>query len=233
MAITTKFRFDTCFDPPPDRDIPVVEDSTPAAPIYSEADVAQAHADGLATGLATGRAEASADLEAQQSAALDTIAATLAELTPSYYELLENSRIEVLTIARAIIAKTLPRIASENALALIESAIATVLPKLMDEPRAVIRISDTLLDQLQEAIAGIKHKSGYSGDIILLVEDDLGPADCTVEWADGGAEFHQDRIWQEIDEAMDRFISGSKQAVASHQDVQTDQTSQPEEEPHG
>jgi flagellar assembly protein FliH len=233
MATMTKFKFDTSFDAPEQLDDSEVEDTTPPPPTYSEADLAQAHSEGLATGLARGLAKTSTSLEAQQATALDTIAATLAELMPTYRDALENSRIEVLTIARAVIAKTLPKIAEENALALIETAIASVLPKLMDEPRAVIRISDTLLDQLQEAVDGIKRKSGYSGDIILLVEDGLGPADCTVEWADGGAEFHQNQIWQEINEAVDRFISGSKQAAASHQDVLTDQTSQPEEAQHG
>ncbi len=232
MTTVTKFRFETSFDAPAPLDESELEDSVPPPPVFSEAEMAQARADGAAEGFADGFAKASTGIEAQCGVAMEKISSLFEALAPDHRDALERSRVEVLTIARAVIAKTLPDMASENALALVETAIASVLPKLMDEPRAVIRTSDILLDRLQEIVDGLKRKSGYSGDIILLAEDGLGPADCTVEWADGGAEYHQDRIWQEINEAMDRFISGSRQAAALHHDVQND-TSQPEEKPHG
>lgn len=232
-----KFQFDTSFDlPGPDER--EQDDAVPPAPVFDENDIARARAEGAEEGHRAGLAEAAAGMEAQQAAALDAIAAALAEQAPAWRTRLETAHHEALTVARAVIAKTIPEAARENALALIESAIAVVLPKLMDEPRAVIRVSDSLLDDLQAITDRIKKQVGYSGDLILLAESDFGPADCTVEWADGGAEYHQEQIWNDIEEAMNRYFAGADETPSAEIAGETGTADpmnnpEPEETPNG
>ena len=237
MTTLTRFSFDTSFDSPTPLDESKIETSTPPPPVFSEADMARARAEGVAEGRAIGQTETMAVLEVQQAAAMEKLASSLAEIAPAYGSALDASRQEVLSIARAVITKTIPDIARENAFALVETAIISIMPKLMDEPRAVIRVGDDLMDSLQGVIDEIKRKAGYSGDIILLSEAAFGPADCTVEWADGGAEYHQDEIWRDINDAMDRYFAESaptvvQDMVQGHEN-HTEQTPQLEETPHG
>lgn len=236
MTTLAKFKFETSFDAPkPDE--ADAETAPPPPPAFCGEDVARAREEGEAAGRQAGLAEAAAGIEAQQSAALEAIAAALSEQAPLWRARLEDAHRETLTIARAVLAKTVPDIARDNAMALIETAITSVLPKLMDEPRAVIRVSGTLLDALQTQLDGIKRKVGYSGDLILLSEPDFGPADCTIEWADGGAEYHQDAIWKDIQEAMDRFFAAAVETAPAEAvpEEMTKATTQPEPEetPHG
>ena len=174
MTTLTKFSFDTSFDSPAPLEESEIEAGTPPPPVFSEADMARARAEGVAEGRALGLTETTAALEARQTAALEKLVSGLAEIAPAYGAALEESRREVLSIARAVIAKTVPEIARENAFALIETAIVSIMPKLMDEPRAVIRVGDNLMDPLQGVIDEIKRKAGYSGDIILLSRECFG-----------------------------------------------------------
>tara|TARA_R110000787_G_scaffold8843_16_gene30353 strand:- start:490 stop:1203 length:714 start_codon:yes stop_codon:yes gene_type:complete len=237
MTTLTKFSFDTSFDSPAPSEESEMETSAPPPPVFSEADMARSRAEGVAEGRALGLTETTAALEAQQAAALEKLVCGFAEIAPAHGAALEESRREVLSIARAVIAKTVPEIARENAFALVETAIVSIMPKLMDEPRAVIRVGDNLMDALQGVIDEIKRKAGYSGDIILLSEAAFGPADCTVEWADGGAEYHQDDIWRDVNDAIDRYFAESTPPIVEDAPQQpenhTEQTPQLEETPHG
>jgi len=237
MTTLTKFSFDTSFDSPTPLDESEIEATLPPPPVFTEADMARARAEGVAEGQALGLTQTTATLEAQQAAALEKLTACLAEIAPAYGTALDTARQEALSIVRAVIAKTVPEIARENAFALIETAIISIMPKLIDEPRAVIRVGDNLLDPLQDVIDEIKRKAGYSGDIILLSEAAFGPADCTVEWADGGAEYNQDEIWRDVNDAMDRYFAESAppvvQDLVQGPENHTEQTPKLEETPHG
>ena len=72
----------------------------------------------------------------------------------------------------------------------------------------VIRVADEILDPLKERIQKIATDAGFAGQVILLAEQGLTGPDCHMEWADGGAEYDTERLWQDIENAVGGYLDG-------------------------
>ena len=206
MAAVKKFGFDQVFDAPRES-APRKEkkETPPPEPTFSEADLAVAGERGFSEGREAGRAEALASIENAAAAALAQINQALAALGPVVGDTAERCRQDAIGIARAVTRKLIEPSARSSALTTVEGVIAEVLPRIIDEPRVVIRVSDELLDPLQQRLSAITANCGFPGSLILLAEGDLPRPDCRIEWADGGADYDSERLWKEIDGIIERY----------------------------
>lgn len=193
MAQVQKFLFDTSFDDSAGRNRRT--DQRP--------DQSSAFEDGRRQGLA----EAAAGTEQAVAEALGAIAQGIGELLTAREAIRETMLAEAARLALAVTRKALPELARRNALVEVEGLIGETLGCLAGEPRVVIRIPDPLLDPLRANIDPIAERSGFEGDVVLVADPTLGPSDCRVEWADGGAERHSGRLWDAIDEAANRLVN--------------------------
>ena len=203
MSTAQKYLFETCFDR--DASPPVVEDEKieiEAPPAVSEADIAAAHARGFVEGRNEGIAEMQSGIDQRQGAILEAMLTGLQALDDARARSEDRIERRMLSLAGAIVRKTVPPIARDHAQDTIEQIIRECLPKLMDEPRIVLRVHASTLEELRGKINTLATKSGFRGDIILLSDDELAEADCRVEWADGGAEKSEEKIWAAIDAAV-------------------------------
>lgn len=210
MATIRKFQFDVDFDavahaPAPKRD---VAPPPPPPPSYSEEELAAARDEAMRLGHAAGLAEAKRAVDARVAAALATLEASLAGTRPMLDAALERSRKDALTLAAAVARRLVPATLARDAVAAVESVVADLLPRVIDEPRLVIRVGDPLIEALKEPIDALAGRAGYAGRVILLGDERLTGADCRVEWADGGAEHNVERLSQEIAATVDRFLNG-------------------------
>ena len=201
-----KFMFDTTFDMNEDIDGPR------KPPTFSEADVAAVRQEAYAEGQQAGRAEVIQGLEQACELALKTIAGSLENLLSQHAALTEDITQKSLTATAAVCRKVLPIMSQRHALREIEGFIVECLGLVIEEPRVVVRVPDKLLEKMREKIDALASGHGFAGKVVLLGDDAMGPDDCAVLWADGGAEKNGARLWDEVNEAIDRRLKDSGQA---------------------
>ena len=66
----------------------------------------------------------------------------------------------------------------------------------------------TVLEASAEAL-----ERGFAGKLILIAEDNLGPSDCRVEWADGGAERLYERLFAQIEMEFAKAIAVMQKTI--------------------
>ncbi len=212
MIMSDKFLFDTSFEPE-DMGASVMPGQKPAKPKFGEEDLEKARAEGFAAGMESGRQEAMQSTEQQISQALSAITGQLTGLSQAQVQASERQTRGAVEAALTVLRKMFPRLADRHGLAEIESVVCDCLERLRTEPRIVIRIADSLLDQVEQRVSQLAVRAGFDGKIIFLSQEGLHPGDIRVEWADGGAERDSDRLWHEIDQIITRTI-GPMQPVA-------------------
>lgn len=206
MSPITKFSFDTTFDLLDATDVlPEEQEAAPLAPTYKEEDLAAARAEGYSQGHQAGIAEGNTSLESVTTQALNDIAAQLGELAPLCQSGADRCRQDAIGIAQAVARRTVEKFAQESALHVIENILCETLPRVIDEPRVVIRVHNDLLDPLKQHLSSITSQCGFPGSVILLSEPDLQVPDCRIEWADGGADYSGEEILSDIDELIDQY----------------------------
>jgi flagellar assembly protein FliH len=235
MTSTRRFLFDTEFDadvarrreerlasealmpkappPPPEPEEP----PPPPEPVFSSADLLQAHEDGYADGFANGKAAAETTASARISATLERLADQLEYIVQSAADTAARQREGVIMIGAAIARKLLPELARRQGTAEAEAMLGAVITELIDEPRMVIRVADDDLDEMSERIEAIAARRGFAGKIVLLAEPSVASGDCRIEWADGGVERDSARLWNDIDLAVARLLGGGHDGGADGQ----------------
>ena len=113
---------------------------------------------------------------------------------------------QAITVASDLVRKMMPALVERGGMAEIEAVLEDALKRLLDEPRVVFRVPDAMLDIIQPRLAEMSGKAGYSGEVVLLADNQMGLSDCLVEWADGGAERNVERLWSEVEEILIRSL---------------------------
>lgn len=208
METTQKFLFENCFDlaTPFEAEIEEEENLPPPPPTFSEEEMALARAKGFDEGRTAGIAEMQSSLDNRIADLVATMIEQLGQLDTARAAAAEAAELRLMGLAGAIAKRVVPPIVRDTAQNSVEEVIRECLPKLMDEPRVVIRIHPTLMEPLRDKIDTLAAKSGFAGDIILLPDDDFSEADCLVEWADGGAEKSTSDLWADIDQIMNAYL---------------------------
>jgi len=209
MGIATKFQFNQEFDEQPrveERD--VCAEDAPPQPTFFEADLAAAGAEGFDSGREAGKQEALNGVENALAESLAVIGQQLTAMGARHSEAWAACQRHALALSVSITRKIVPGLALDCALETIQQRITDALPRLVDEPRVVIRVPDEILDALRDRIEKIAADAGFDGHCILLSEAGLTGPDCCIEWADGGAEYDSKRLWREIDLAVERYLFG-------------------------
>jgi flagellar assembly protein FliH len=215
-----KFLFDLNFDQP-QKPIAVQFARTPLEPSFSKAELEVACAKAAAEARAAALTEAAATTEARLADATDALAAGIASVLERERTIRTETERHAAQLLRAIVAKAVPALARRDPLAEIEAVVGDCLREVFDEPRVVLRVAEPLFDAMRQRLSGLAQQSGFAGKFVLLVDDTLGPDDCRLEWADGGAERNLNRIEREIDGILARALLADPAATPS-----------PSKEPH-
>jgi flagellar assembly protein FliH len=218
MSLAEKFLFDISFDAPSGGEVRQRGPVTPAEAPITRADLKAAAAQARAEGHAAGLAEATAQREQRVAEALAIIGQQLAALFAARDEARRDSERTTVELTRTITGKLFPALVRQGALTEIESVVAQCVREAIAEPRLVLRVADTVFEAAQARMAPLATGLGFPGKLIILVDDQLGPSDCRVEWADGGAERDTARSWREIEAALERAVNalGHSDNTAQH-----------------
>ena len=173
---------------------------------FTEDDLAAAKAAGFAEGEAAGRAAMERSAERQLAQVLEQVPGQLPDLIgaqkQSDADLAEHAVGIVMTLAH----KLLPELARRRGLAEIEAVVRDCLVDMLDEPRLVIRVSDEMLDMVRARLDPMVADTGFEGAIVCMADAAMGPSDCRVDWADGGAERLSARLWDDIEQTVARYF---------------------------
>jgi len=176
--------------------------------IYSEEQVRLAREQSFAEGRADGVRETRAQQEEQMILLLEKTLTGVNALAAAEDARDIVSTVQAVKAALQVVRNVLPKLAAQTGLAEIENMILQSIDARKDEPRIAVTVPSFHLEALKTRIDKLAIERGYGGRVILLGDDALPPADCRVEWADGGAERIYERIFAQIENEFARALAG-------------------------
>ncbi len=210
MATPLKFTFDTVFD----VDDAGFGDGGRTYEAYSDKQIESVRAEARREGAEEATARERISTARRQADALEAIAARLATIAETQGAALGRVAEDAVALTLDIARKITPGLLRGAPLAEVEAMIREWLPQLMDEPRVVVRVDQSLLDGLRDHIDDLAAASGFAGRVVLLADAETGGADCRMEWADGGVERDTESVWRNIDACIDKLLPGRVEAMA-------------------
>ncbi len=170
---------------------------------------------GFDAGKEEGVREASGEIEKQVLETLAKMAENLNVIFENQKEANAAAARDAVSAALAVSRKVLPDLGERNALGEVQRMVESVLEKVIDEPRLVVRTNEQIHEQLAERIDAMRQSGNFHGDIILQACTELPVGDCRVEWGNGGAERNMESVWREIDEIIERNLGGKPESAAA------------------
>lgn len=173
---------------------------------FTVEDLDKARAEGFEEGRTAGIAEERASIEQAGTSCLKQIGDGLAQLAMDTTALKAGVEADALDTVLTIARKLVPHYAKTHALDEMEGVIRECLANVYDEPRIVVRAEESVLDHIKSRLDDMITAAGFSGKVVLFGDRTLAPGDCRVEWADGGTERDVERLWQDVDDTISRFL---------------------------
>lgn len=187
-----KFLFDTNdFDKPPVIEEPAIS--------YSEDQLMMAKTQAYAQGKNEAANEARTSQETHTHRLLEQLIAQVAQLVAAEDRREIESMAAATKLAMRVTHKLLPQFSERFSLEEIERVLLASLDVRKDEQRIAVMVPAQHLEALKGRIDRLALERGFAGKLILVADDTLGPSDCRVEWADGGAERLYERLFAQIE----------------------------------
>jgi flagellar assembly protein FliH len=207
MSVRAKFLFDADFS---NGDGTGESKSARAA---HQAAVAEAEARGYRNGLSAAEAQARTETERRSAAAFERIAQTLQVIAGSVSEVERKLTVEAVEVAVAVAGKLAPALIAREPVAEIAQLAAGCFNELRSSPHIAVRVHESIHAQAQELLKKIAAAQGFEGRLIVLGDDTIAPADCRLEWADGGVVREAAATAGLINEAVVRYIEARQRAA--------------------
>lgn len=210
MGAPTKFLFDVDFASGAERK-PTIALSEHARKL-AEAEKA-AHQRGYAEAQRDARVEA----DRRMVAALDRIGNGIAEANSKLAAVETRLECEAVEVAVAVARKLAPALIAREPFAEISALANDCFRQMLAAPHIAVRVNDALYATAREKLDDIVRARGFEGRLVVLAEPDIAPADCRIEWADGGINRDSARLDAAIGEAVARYLSARRDVVGANQ----------------
>jgi flagellar assembly protein FliH len=202
MGAPAKFLFDT--------DFAAAERGKPAMPAAElKARLADAEDRGYRNGLAAARGEA----DARAAVALERIAGAFDDLKRDVSAIEARLETEAIEVAVAVAKKLAAELITREPFAEIAALATNCFRHLVAAPHVVVRVNETLQQDARQKLEEAVQASGFAGRSVILVEPDIAPGDCRIEWADGGLKRERAAVEAAIDEAVARYVTARRGEV--------------------
>ena len=148
--------------------------------------VEAAEVEGYARGLEAGRREAMLAADHRLEQALGAIAGGLGGVVSDHDAREVRIEAEAVRFFTALAEKLAGQALAAYPLATIGEAAEEAFRHLRGVPHLAVRVSASLVEQVDELTRKMARERGYEGRIIILGDEDIPPGDARIEWADGG-----------------------------------------------
>lgn len=176
-------------------------------PVYTEEQLVMAKNHSFAAGKAEGLKEARQQQEERIADLLQKTLAAAKKLVDAEDRRETEKCIAAAELAMRVTHRLLPQFSQQHALPEIERVITQAIETRRDEPRLAVTVPTAHLEALKGRVDSLALEKGYGGRVILLADDALGPGDCRVEWADGGAERLYERLFAQVETEFTKAIA--------------------------
>ncbi len=181
-------------------------------------------------GFTSGKAEASEAIAKELVAAMERLAEQVNTLFGQRAQLQDRVERDAAQLALAMARKLAAKALEMHPQAEIEALIAECMEASREQPRIVVRLSGQQCEPIAAKIEELKGKNGFSGDVIVIGDEEMRDGDCLVEWPDGGAERRSAHISQAIEKLVQAFVMKPPVAGQSEPDAAAE-TGQQADEP--
>lgn len=227
------YLFDVDFDsdsaalPPEPEDV----EEAPAEPTFSAQELQAARDEAFETGKAEGIAQSNTSLEQQISVIVNALQNDFTSLSSMQREANDATMRDAVQIATTIVSKVLPSYIQEHGAPEIEAFVRATLSTLFAEADVIVRVPEAAAADLAERLTPIADSLGLAGKLKVAADPALEPADCRMEWGNGGAERNAAQIMSDIDAMVSRFIehgdipdNADATTVLSHAEIEEPQS---------
>ncbi|MEX2617795.1 MAG: FliH/SctL family protein [Alphaproteobacteria bacterium] len=215
-----RYLFDVDFDAIPKKPArpSEAELQAKAAPTFSEEDLKRECSKAREEGRQEGLAQSNAGFEHRIAETLTSIDARFSTLDAAQRKTNERIAQSAISLAAAIAGRIAPEYARENGLAEIEAFVTQCMSNLFGDIEIAIRVPDALAEALGERLPPVAKRHGLDNGIRIIADPDMPPADCQVDWTDGGAERNGARLLASIDAIVEKFLEHSRELGADATD---------------
>lgn len=161
---------------------------------------------GKKDGVETARKEFLATAESRTAQALEQISSGVAQLLAARNADNVARRDQPVHIALAVLRKVLPETARRGGLTEIESLLRQCMTELIDEPRFVVRVAESLLGEVRPHLEQMAEAGGFTARLIVIGDPALGAGDCRIEWGEGGVERDTNRLLEDVSRAVEQHM---------------------------
>lgn len=88
----------------------------------------------------------------------------------------------------------------------IEAMIRECFEVAREEPKLVVRVAEDLIESVAQKCEEIRTRSSFSGEVIVIGDNEIARNDCIVEWPDGGAEHRTETSMDTIERLIQDFM---------------------------
>ena len=143
------------------------------------------------------------DNETKQGELLKSIDAGIQSMVADEKKNSNAAEQDVLIMIKSIIAKIIPSLNEQNSASILEDFISKNFPNFRFEKSLTFTVNPQVVGKTQEIIAKLANKNDYEGKISIHKNENLGIADCSIEWRNGGVERKTDKMLEKIDVLLD------------------------------
>jgi len=202
-----------------DSQLEETEENLPPPPMFSEEDLEIAREEGRVLGHAQGLKDAEESALHFLVLAVESVADQMSQI----YESQKQADLETHKMAAAlsmtIVQKVLPTYVRDHGANEVETLVQECIPHILNEPRLILRVSPENEGPMRERIEPMTRNRGFEGAVVIMADPALGPADCRLEWDNGGAERRVDSLLQHIQAIVDRNAEGILQQKANSEET--------------
>lgn len=207
MNAPTKFLFDVDFAGGTDR--------KPGMSLAEHAKkLAEVEAAAHRCGYAEAQADAKVESDRRMAGALERIADGIGAAAKTLSAVEARLEGEAVEVAVAVARKLAPALIAREPFDEIAALASDCFRQLVTAPHIVVRINDALYAAAREKLEDIVRARGFEGRLVVLAEPEIAPADCRIEWADGGVNRDSAAAGAAIDAAVVAYLSARRGLAA-------------------
>jgi flagellar assembly protein FliH len=182
----------------------------PRKRVYTENQITEIRDAAFAEGVIAGEKAALSGIEKQILVSLEIIVQQYLAMNSEVEHKMMVLRGECAELALLLAQKLAMALIASQPEAEFEKLLSACIPHLNAEPRIVVRVDETQVEILKDRIENLSRKAGYPGRIVIIGEPDALPAQCQIEWADGGVSYRSPEQLNQIDRLISDFVTASR-----------------------
>lgn len=205
----------------------------PPPPTFTEEELAQAKRDAYQQGFLAGTQEGHSTAQNEHADTARILAATLegfagrvAPLFDDYRQMVLQLKQDMPALSLSIARKVAGDAISRDAAAAIEGAVLQSIEAASNEPVIAVTVHTSLAAALEQKLAGFK----TARNITVHGDEQIPLADYRVEWKHGSLERKQERLWQQIEHALDSILATIARDSGQQMDLLQAKTQSPPQE---